>query len=494
MNVIKIFTNCFLLFTIAMNSQDFETNYKVAKADYENEVFESLSFDEALNSCPDISKYPELLVYKGVSLKFKSENLLAIKYIKLALSYLKDKEYIYECHSFLGFVYSSADDLDKALYHYKMALKLGQELKNDEYIYENKFNILLRDYDLIEDSNNTEDRKQHLKKMLDFYYSIPVNFKVDIRLVYMTIIVDLSEGVLLLEDYKELKTSLKNDFKINSLTKDFQGQYYNSNAILEAYLKNYTIALKYCDSSYYISKNFLYKENRLNDFYTYKEIYKQINKPKLALQYSDSILRIEESFKIQELESGINLIDENILYNTLQNKTREKISFLNILIVILAVIVLVIIFFLIYSKKARLKLQAALGFYKEKYNNLWSNYQISNQQLKKLKEELTKQPNNVNTLVKDLSLYLNNNVDDEHKHINIIKDNFINALQEKAPYLGKHEQLVCFFINLNLSHKKIAELLNKTEKSIDSYKYRINKKVKENHNTNAEELINTIKL
>jgi DNA-binding CsgD family transcriptional regulator len=69
----------------------------------------------------------------------------------------------------------------------------------------------------------------------------------------------------------------------------------------------------------------------------------------------------------------------------------------------------------------------------------------------------------------------------------------LQLLAEKAPYLSEREKLVCFFLSLNLSHKKIAALLNKTEKSIDSYKYRINQKVKNNTGKTLRELLDVIK-
>jgi hypothetical protein len=61
----------------------------------------------------------------------------------------------------------------------------------------------------------------------------------------------------------------------------------------------------------------------------------------------------------------------------------------------------------------------------------------------------------------------------------MLRGAFIYALKEKELYSSNQEHLICFFINLNLPHKKIGKLLNKTEKSIDSYKYRVNRKVKQ---------------
>ena len=159
-------------------------------------------------------------------------------------------------------------------------------------------------------------------------------------------------------------------------------------------------------------------------------------------------------------------------------------------------ICLLILIVLLVSKKANKNLQSTLHFYKEKYNSLWANYQLSTKQLENLRQELIKQNkqgnSELNSVLKDLSIHFNTNKDDEHKHINIAKENFINKLTEKANYLNDTEKLICFFINLNLSHQKIASLIGKTEKSIDSYKYRINAKVKKQNNITVDELFGSL--
>ncbi|MGB0981070.1 MAG: hypothetical protein ACPGUH_03120 [Winogradskyella sp.] len=484
----------FFIFFVAFSAyaQNFETHYNHAKADFKNEVFHSKTINKALASCPDITKYPELLVFKGVSLDFNGQKILATKYIKLALNYLKDKQYIYECHSYLAYMHSSSDDLEKAIYHYKTALKLARELNIEMYIYENQFNLLLIEFEVLTEDKVTE-KKQQLKKMLDFCYAMSKETEDSIRLMYISIVVELSDGLLVLQDYKRVQNSINTSINVKALKKDNQGQYYNSKSRLEYYLKNYDTALKYCDSSYYISKNYLYKEDLLEVYYTYKQIYQQQGKPDLALKYSDSILKIEEDFKIQELESGINLTDENILFKKTQDLTEKKITKLSILLILILCAAIALIILLIYSRKTRYKLKEKLFFYKEKYNSLWANYQLSTKQLENLRQELIKQNkkgnHELNTVLRDLSIHVNTNKDDQHKHINIAKENFINKLTEKANYLNDTEKLICFFINLNLSHQKIASLIGKTEKSIDSYKYRINTKVKKHNNTTAEHLI-----
>ena len=70
-----------------------------------------------------------------------------------------------------------------------------------------------------------------------------------------------------------------------------------------------------------------------------------------------------------------------------------------------------LVILLIYSRKTRFKLKRKLFFYKEKYNSLWANYQLSTKQLENLRQELIKQNkqgnSELNSVLKDLSIHFN---------------------------------------------------------------------------------------
>lgn len=236
------------------------------------------------------------------------------------------------------------------------------------------------------------------------------------------------------------------------------------------------------------------------NIYTYEEYDKILKKNK----------NIKESFKINKiigrLKNEYNS-NENLGKLHLKNyqdtvakeeKEKEKIktekNVFGVLSVIFILIVFLISILLFIYQKNNNKLQQKTNFYTEKYNTLWSSHQLSLQQFKKLKEELLKQEEaGVKHLVKDISLHLSTNANDDHRYINTLKDNFIEVLQEKAPYLNSTELLICFFINLNLPHKEIGDLLNKSKKSIDSYKYRINAKIKQEQGLSTDKLFSSVR-
>lgn len=229
--------------------------------------------------------------------------------------------------------------------------------------------------------------------------------------------------------------------------------------------------------------------------YTYEE-YDKILKKNNNIEESFRINKIINNLK-EKYDNTANLgqlhVKEHIDMLKENDEKRKKVSILSVLSFIFIFIILFVLLALFLSRKNKKKLEHKADFYTEKYNTLWSNHQLSIQQLEKLKEELLKQEETEATnLAKKISVHLNTNTNNDHQYINMLKDDFINALQEKAPYLTSKELLVCFFINLKLPHKEIAELLNRSKKSIDSYKYRINTKIKKQQGLSIDELINSV--
>lgn len=229
----------------------------------------------------------------------------------------------------------------------------------------------------------------------------------------------------------------------------------------------------------------------------YDKILKQNNEIKESFRVNKILDSINAIYKLENNLGKLHLEKQKQLVKD-KEKVEEKVSLLNMLSSIFAFLIFLVLILLLISQKIRVKLKKSLGFYEEKYNDLWVNYQISTKQLKKLKEELSKQSKGGNkeldSLLKDLSIHLKTDIKNEHEYINVLKDNFIKLLNKEAPYLNAQEQLICFFMSLQMSQKKIGELLNKTEKSIGSYKYRINNKIKEKHNMSIDGFIATLKL
>ncbi|WP_397447351.1 hypothetical protein [Polaribacter sp. R77954] len=239
------------------------------------------------------------------------------------------------------------------------------------------------------------------------------------------------------------------------------------------------MAIKYNDSSYVISKKFLTEESILNNYYIYKKLYQEINKPDIALKYADSILSIEEDFKTLEFDSGLKIVDENILFNKTKLKTENKIKdYKSSIIAIIMIALIMLIFYVIRRKKQKeklVKLNAELLINKGKYN-------------KSLKENIEFKKN-IKLLLKEKKfdeiskLHKTHEIEDLGNDTYIeylaseIEPTFLNRLEKHTLIFTDIEKLVLYYRKNNHTYQEIAIITNRTLRSIQSLSYRLNKKI-----------------
>lgn len=476
----------FLFITCFATAQNFDdTILEELKIKHDNFTLTLSEINEVIRKCPDISKYPKLLFFKATIYENKENFPLAIKTLLECMRYAKKYQLKYTLLNNLGLDYGLINENKLSRKAFEEVLVLAKNENNNRDIHYAHENLLILD---IETS---------VPNALKTYESYFLNRKYgDEHCLELETLITIVQYYVNANKYDKAETLLeKTTVDLTQISNDTCAYpiklYYEVKADIAINNKNYNKAVAYLNETPLDKIGNDYE--RIETYKRYKIAYKFLGNTTKALQYNDTIVALLTAnlreFNVTNSLDGI---------KALENETQKsrKISILNIWLIVAGVTVLGIVLLLLYSKIARHKLQATVSFTQNEYNNLWANYQLSNTQLGKLKEELLKQANSgtsneLNTLLKEVSVHLKTNNDDEHKHINMLKDNFINALKEKAPYLSNQEHLICFFINLNLPHKKIAELLNKTEKSIDSYKYRVNAKVKQQENITLNQLFNT---
>ena len=161
--------------------------------------------------------------------------------------------------------------------------------------------------------------------------------------------------------------------------------------------------------------------------------------------------------------------------------------------VVLAIICIVYLWFTLTKLKKKVKRIDT------KNKRLKINYKLANQQFLKLQSHLTviiKEEKNetVKVVLKALKHYLKERKGEDPFFTDTSQKKGLDKINKLAPFLNEKEQLICFYLSQELPHKKIAELLNKTEKSIDSYKYRISLKVKNHHKISVKEFFNSLKI
>lgn len=473
----------FLFITVnAQQSKDFDAIF----TSVEDKYFDfSLSLEEintAISECPNISEYPDLLFYRATILTNKKNYPEALaNYFELK-KYVKTYQLHYDMLNNIGVLYTLSNHPEKAKSAYLQALEFAKKNQNKEDISIAKENLLIVD---IEIKGEKAIKKYEDFIFSDYYHGDSCSFLQSINI--------LLEFYLHFNAFDEAKNTLAKS-KDKLLQDDLcNEEFYKLNAYKASIALNDNNPEKSLEYLLQIKINNTYLDDlKLQKYKLLKQTYKDLDNRKMSNIYNDSIIVLLEKNVTNKNNLGVETVS-----NKEQNQKKTDLKFL-LLIGFITILIFSLIGFFFFSKKNKMKLNNKIQFYKEKYDSLWANHQLSNKQLLKLKEELSKQSINkedfkVKSLINNITLHLNN-LNQEDNHVDLVKDKFINALHTEAPYLSDKEKLICFFINLNISHKKIAELLNKTEKSIDSHKYRINKKVKLNHNMNIENLIKTLKI
>jgi len=83
-----------------------------------------------------------------------------------------------------------------------------------------------------------------------------------------------------------------------------------------------------------------------------------------------------------------------------------------------------------------------------------------------------------------ISDYVRRNIDnDDHwdkfeENFNFVYDNFIQRLREAFPELKRNDLKLCSYLRMSLSSKEIASLMNVSERSIETARYRLRKKLR----------------
>jgi len=283
------------------------------------------------------------LLFKGIDLFYSNNILLAIKYLELAKLYTKEKKDLLLITNNLGLFYGELGKYNKANIYFNENIKRAVELGDSYYKNESEFNLLLNDYEI-------KDSKTTLKTFWSFYHNLE-NKTIIEKFEYLNIFFELNNENNNTQPAKILRNYLYQNFNITDFTSKYIGYFYYNNAVLEKNLGNYKNALKYTDSSYYISKTKLSKEEVLEDFYNYKEIYEQKKDFNTALKYSDSIQIIEKQLSENKLTTSLAIIDENLLFNKLKGKVDKKITNYNYIILGFSSFFGLLIIFLIRKNK-----------------------------------------------------------------------------------------------------------------------------------------------
>lgn len=441
--------------------------------------------DSIVAAHPELQKHPRILLHRGI-VYFDVENYaLAIEQLLEAKNHVKEYDVHFNILTNLGSSYTLSEKHDLAIESYEASKKLAEQHNNKQdidYAYENILIVKI-------EAGSFDAIKAYEQHFLAKNYGDDYCLKME----NLGIIVD---SYIEQNHYKSAEKLLQNTLIRTELATDCfreKATYYESWAQVYLHNNNNKMALHYLDSV--PLQQITVKRDKVNTYEAYKAVHKAMGNIELATAYGDSITQVfEKNFETLN-QTNAEYVTENAKTN---QTTLRNMKGLRHALMVLGVVVLLLLVWALISKKNRKRISGKLHRVEERYNQLWANHQLSMRQLEEIKTVLEMRAKHngdigLSDCLKRVYLHLNTHGINENTLVNHIKNNVMQLLSEKAPFLSEQEKLVCFFLSLNLSHKKIGELLNKTEKSIDSYKYRVNQKVKTASNTTLSVLLNSIK-
>ncbi|MDP5078690.1 MAG: hypothetical protein NWQ19_11365 [Nonlabens sp.] len=465
------------------NAQNCASTYEQIQKGYQTQTLTLEQLEAAIESCGDINKYPKLYYYRGM-FAFDNENFaLGIFELERVYKYVDEPDSKYTIQTNLGILYAMQQKYEgakKAFQKaYDLAVKMNDSAKRD-HAYQSLMAIELDNgneaylakyeaYFVNKDFQGNDCEELHTLSFLSEFY---VSFN------------QINSADRLISEYFNPKKNY------SDCAMDYMSLY-GIKAKIAISDKDYKKALLTLDS---INLKSVAQIDRVPTYKLYQEIHSNLEHKDAATQYADSVIMTLEQNKVRNNETNA-----KALAGLAKKDERDgnKISNLFMYIILIGIALVMALGAVYYYRKSKKEVEVKKNFYKENYNNLWGSFQLSNKKLEILKEELLAQKKHGNSpqyndLLKDINIHLDASANDVHKHVNMVENPFVIALRKEAPYLSDAEINVCFFFRLNMSHKKIAEILSKTEKSIDSYRYRINKKVLENQNIELKTLLQRI--
>jgi DNA-binding CsgD family transcriptional regulator len=393
----------------------------------------------------------------------------------------------------LGYIYALNNELDSSLFHYKQAFKNNF----DKNLGKKAFNqLLLRTLvDLYLNSSEEDNIKNpnallgKLTKYIIDSISKPRNFKEQKYKIYNSSVKDNNIRLFI---------SL---IDVNYLPEGFNAKsdYYYCLAKIDTSYQNKisyaNIALSHIGMVSFFNKRVIY--NFLYDLYKKNgdkekafQALEKVNSLQNSIEKKDKTLAVQKIF----IEDILNKKNKEIISNEIDFKKKHKLKKQTIFGLVLLLFILLILFVLLYMRHKKKKneyllsekgsveldkanktirkdlVKASLEFEKDK-----RFIEQTKKQLKEIKKASSNNQN-INELYVNVNLYVNQKNPQLEEKIKLISDSFFDEL-DKVGKLTKTEKKVSGLLTLDLSSKEIANLLNLSERSVETYRSNIRKKL-----------------
>lgn len=453
-------------------------------------------------------KMPEAIVVLNKNIEIantqKDSSLLAETINKIGRVYFKNQMYeksLEYCNKALNIAKSINDSTKVQKCLGNIAVVYGEQMKFDKAIP-----IFLEEREYFRNLNN-------MNKVAD------VNINVGMCYMYSG---NLDKGI---EYILEANEYYKQNNKISGISFTYRNlaYYYEMKGDYENSIKNYIKARDICrkNNVKQVLENVLCRMSHLSEKY---------NKFKDAHLYFKEYYKYKDSLEIEKSKTEVSNLELKYKQDRKIDKIKQKEKISRILIIMSSVIIILILTIIIITVRKRLvSHKEKLKHEKEKKQLMKVEIENAELKQKQLDSELTRKRQEIldfsfhiqdkNRLLEDMEqelvLLKNNHKIDvagmtsirnslkSHLQRNIeftelndklqnINAEYFDIIKEKHPDVTKYELNLIGLIKLNISTKQISVIYSTTEKSIESRRYRLRKKLKLTNKENLSEYLNNI--
>ena len=407
---------------------------------------------------------------------------------------LDDIDLIIAGYHGLGRTYIVLEELDKAKENLKKGLDFAIEnkYKGAEAILYNAIGIL-------------EISLENTRAALDNFYNflrLSIEKKDTLSIVYSY--VNIGESYLKMNVYDTAYYYINKANDLNKYINDAQASasIYGNYGTLALKENNYSKSIKLINQSLKIAYDNNFSEFIIDNYYTLIDDYKALQNIEKASKifkkldsYKDSIHKINDERKYAAINSLNALREKEAQVKILEQKFRNRtiILILSVALSLVFIVLLIILYRIYYTdrSKHRSEKKNLSEIIDEKNRELVTRI-ISEKQHTNFVDLINKsiydisENSSIDGVKKDLLLLkksitvkeqITNNWDSFKIQFQKVHPNFFNSLLEKEPNLTSNELRMCAYIRMNMSTKEIANLLNISDRSIQTSRYRLKKKL-----------------
>ena len=489
-------------FSYSPNTDSLDYYYKLAFRYYNNDSskYSFRAIQKAISYCDTIDqkhKLGKLYGLNGYLLLNRGATFKAIESFSISKKIgveINNSELIVAGYHGLGRTYVVLRNFEEAKKNLKKGIKYSKEFNfiAAEAIMYNAIGVL-------EDSqNNNEKAIEYFTKFL----SISEVRKDTLSIIYAN--VNIGEVYIGMHKVDLAFTYIKKADILNSIINNAQADanILSNYARIAFEKEDFSSSINFVNKSLKISFDNNFSEFILSNYYILIDNYKAIHNVEKAISlynkldhYKDSIHQINDTKRINALNSYIKIQEKEAEAKFWEQKYHNHNIILGLTISLaVAVLILLIILFRMYKL-------SKLHFSKK-------NKDLSNTIDEKNRELVTKiiTENQHDTLVELISekiedISKRNSMEDVKEDLQLLKRNitiqeqitnswdsfrvqfrkvhptFFNSLLDLQPNLTQNELRMCAYIKMNMSTKEIANILNISDRSIQTNRYRLKKKL-----------------